>query len=363
MATGTEKRFADQILEAESLSLGPAGSKVALTGTELGFTDGVTAGTAAPSKALVLNSSGNIDAFGVGALTGADSSLDITGQAAAQGGDVVATGGTSSTAGNAGGVAKIVGGTPGATSAGGAAQVTGGIGGATSGTGGAATVAGGAGTAGNSAGGIASITGGAGQGSAAGGIGKTVGGLGGATGAGGKAQLVGGAGGATSGAGGFAEVTGGAGTAGNGNGGDVVLAAGAKNGSGKDGAIIARGTVLRTQAVPAAKTVTAAISAAELVAGLVTTTGVTGPSEHQLPTGTLIDAELPGIATGDSFDFYLINTGTGAAEDATITVNTDVTIVGNPTVGSLTDATIIVGSGHFRARRSAANTYVVYRLA
>lgn len=124
-----------------------------------------------------------------------------------------------------------------------------------------------------------------------------------------------------------------------------------------------RGIVVRAQGAPAAKTVTAAISAAELVGGLITTTGVTGPSVHQLPTGTLIDAEIPGIATGDSFDFTIINTGTGASDDATITVNTDVTIVGNPTIGSLTDATIISGSGTFRARRSAANTYVVYRIA
>lgn len=124
-----------------------------------------------------------------------------------------------------------------------------------------------------------------------------------------------------------------------------------------------RGVVVRAQGAPAAKTVTAAISAAELVGGLITTTGATGPSVHQLPTGTEIDAALSGIATGDSFDFTLINTGTGASDDATITVNTDVTIVGNPTVGALTDATIISGSGTFRARRTAANTYVVYRLA
>lgn len=124
-----------------------------------------------------------------------------------------------------------------------------------------------------------------------------------------------------------------------------------------------RGKSTLAQAAPAAKTVTAGITAAELVAGLITTTGATAPSIHQLPTGTEIDAALTGVATGDSFDFYLINTGTGASDDATITVNTDVTIVGNPTVGALTDATIISGSGHFRARRSAANTYVVYRLS
>ena len=124
-----------------------------------------------------------------------------------------------------------------------------------------------------------------------------------------------------------------------------------------------RGRNVVAQAAPAAKTVTAGITAAELVAGLITTTGVTAPSLHQLPTGTEIDAAIPGIATGDSFDFSVINTGTGASDDATITVNTDVTIVGNPTMGALTDATIISGSGRFRARRSAANTYIIYRIS
>lgn len=127
--------------------------------------------------------------------------------------------------------------------------------------------------------------------------------------------------------------------------------------------VLHAGVVTKAQGVPAAKTVTAGITAAELVAGLITTTGVTGPSVHQLPTGTEIDAVIPGVATGDSFDFTIINTGVGAADDATITANTDVTIVGNPTVGALTDTTIISGSGTFRARRSAANAYVVYRVA
>lgn len=124
-----------------------------------------------------------------------------------------------------------------------------------------------------------------------------------------------------------------------------------------------RGTNTKAQGAPAAKTVTAALSAADVVGGLITTTGVTAPSVHQLPTGALLAAAVSGIAVGDSLDFHIINTGTGASDDATITVNTGVTIVGNPTVGSLTDATIISGSGHFRARYTAADTFVVYRLA
>ncbi len=119
----------------------------------------------------------------------------------------------------------------------------------------------------------------------------------------------------------------------------------------------------QTQGAPTAKTVTSAITAAELLTGIITTTGATAPSIHQLPTGTLLAAAITGVAAGDSFDFSVINTGTGASDDATITVNTDVTIVGSPTVGALTDATIISGSGRFRARYTGTNVWVVYRIA
>jgi hypothetical protein len=100
-----------------------------------------------------------------------------------------------------------------------------------------------------------------------------------------------------------------------------------------------------------------------LLTGIITTTGATGPSVHQLPTGTALLAEVPYFTAGDSFDFFIINTGTGASDDATITVNTDVTIVGNPTTGALVDATQDVGSSHWRARYTTGVTWIVYRLA
>lgn len=170
-------------------------------------------------------------------ITGSDSSLAINGLAAAQGGAVLITGGTSSTSANAGGAVGRVGGTPGATGVGGAITDVGGAGGATSGAGGAVSRIGGAGTAGNAAGGAVSDTGGAGQGSAAGGALSYTGGAGGATGAGGAVTITGGAGGATSGTGGALALAGGAGTAGNANGGSVTLLAGNAHGSGTDGTI------------------------------------------------------------------------------------------------------------------------------
>ncbi len=128
-------------------------------------------------------------------------------------------------------------------------------------------------------------------------------------------------------------------------------------------ALAVRGVLTGLQGDPTAKTVTSAITAAELLTGIITTTGATAPSIHQLPTGTLLAAQFPGIAVGDCFDWSLINTGTGASDDATITVNTDHTIVGNPTAGALTDATIISGSARFRSRYTATNTFVTYRIA
>ncbi len=315
--------------------------QIVRTSTNAWYADVASAGT---FSTLTVSGTGTF-----GAIAGGDAALNVDGLATAQGGTVVVTGGTSSTSGNAGGAVSLIGGTPGATGVGGAAAVAGGIGGATSGAGGAASVTGGAGTNGNAIGGAASLVGGAGQGTAAGGAAAVTGGASGA--------------GAT-GNGGTATIKGGASLATNGSGGDVVLDGGALAGTGMDGSTYQRGKQnFVPQPTPTAKTVTNAITAAQLATGIITTTGVTAPSIHQLPTGTLLKAEFPGIADNDAFDFSLINTGTGASDDATITVNTDVTIVGNPTAGALTDTTIISGSARFRARFVTGVTWVVYRLA
>ncbi|MBM3536896.1 MAG: hypothetical protein FJX55_03575 [Alphaproteobacteria bacterium] len=340
-------KLRQQIAKAQSGSrsdLGSALRQVAdvladFSDAELAVLNAVTAGTVTASKAVVVDANKDASAFRDIYVR------SVLGVTAAQGVAATITGGASTTAGNTGGAfvaagaAGIVGTGTTAGDIGGAASITSGVGGAKTG----------AGTANGGAAGAASVVGGVG--------GDTASSSGATGGAGGDAKATGGAGGAAS-----------AGTSNGGNGGNVILTPGAGGTSaggtaGKAGAIRNMGLVVKSQDAPAAKTVTAAITAAELVAGLITTTGATAPSIHQLPTGTQIDAVVGGAATGDSFDFHLINTGTGGTNDATITVNTDVTIVGNPTVGALTDATIISGSGHFRARRSGANTWVVYRLA
>jgi len=153
-------------------------------------------------------------------ITGGDSSLDILGLGAAQGGSTTVQGGTSSTSANAGGAATLKGGTPGATGIGGAAVVVGGAG------------------LGGAAGGVASVTGGAGQGTGAGAVASVRGGASGAgaTGNGGAASVTGGAATSTNGTGGAASLVGGLGT-GTGAGGAIAITSGAAGATGVAGAI------------------------------------------------------------------------------------------------------------------------------
>lgn len=156
----------------------------------------------------------------VDALVGGDSSLGITGQATAQGGDVVVTGGASSTGANAGGAASLIGGAGGATGVGGAAIVTGAAG------------------QGDAAGGAATVTAGGGQGTGAGAIASLIGGASGAgaTGNGGIAKVVAGAATSTNGNGGAAQLTGGLGT-GTGAGGAITITSGAAGATGVAGVV------------------------------------------------------------------------------------------------------------------------------
>lgn len=116
-----------------------------------------------------------------------------------------------------------------------------------------------------------------------------------------------------------------------------------------------------TQAAPTAKTVSATLTAAQLLARLITgNQGGAGAAAYTLPLGT--DMELARTwAANDSFDFTVINLSTVDAEDITLTANTGFTIVGNPLAVAYSTAGFI-SSATFRVRRSAADTFIAYRL-
>lgn len=184
-----------------------------------------------------------------------------------------------------------------------------------------------------------------------------------ATGNGGTVLLKGGAGGTTSGNGGVADVFGGDATAGNGNGGDVNLLGGAKNGTGANGVVRAGGVVLVSQGAPAAVTTSGLLTAANLLAGIITVNqGAAGASAQQLPLATALDTALPTSGAGDAFDFSVINVSTVAAEAATITTNTGWTLVGDIDVAA-NSAITTKSAGRFRARKTGAGAWTLYRLS
>lgn len=105
------------------------------------------------------------------------------------------------------------------------------------------------------------------------------------------------------------------------------------------------------QPSPAAVDVTATLTVGQLLGGIITSTtaaAVTGT----LPTGTLTDAGSD-FAVNDAFDWCVINTG--ASNAFTVSAGTAHTLVGSGTVA-------LSSSGAFRTRKTAANTFVTYRI-
>jgi hypothetical protein len=96
-----------------------------------------------------------------------------------------------------------------------------------------------------------------------------------------------------------------------------------------------------------------AFTAASLLGGIVTATP-TASRNVQFPTGAALDA-VSEFMINDSIDFSLI---TLAAFALTVTVNTGVTIVGSAATAATTGSV-----ARFRMRKTAADTFVAYRIA
>ena len=93
-------------------------------------------------------------------------------------------------------------------------------------------------------------------------------------------------------------------------------------------------------------------TAANVLTGIITATP-TSARDIQLPTGANLDLATE-WAIGDSFDFSVI---TLAAYALTLTVNTNVTIVGSAATGATSGSV-----ARFRLRKTAADTFTAYRI-
>ena len=124
-----------------------------------------------------------------------------------------------------------------------------------------------------------------------------------------------------------------------------------------DGGKIWDGVVVLAQGAPTAETTTTpTFAAAEIKGGIITSTqtaAVTGT----LDTGADMDTALAGNIFGTNYaiDWTLINLGSSSGA-VTMTASTGHTYVGNATVA-------IATSARFRSRRTAADTWITYRLS
>lgn len=121
-----------------------------------------------------------------------------------------------------------------------------------------------------------------------------------------------------------------------------------------------QGTGLGFQGAPSSQDTAATLTAAQLIAGILTSAPAAAIN-LQLPLATAMDTALPAAAAGMSFDFSLVNTSTTAANTDTITTNTGWTLVGNMVVPGATAGPGT--SGRFRARKTGTGAWTLYRLS
>lgn len=124
------------------------------------------------------------------------------------------------------------------------------------------------------------------------------------------------------------------------------------------------GVQIVPQGAPTALTTAATVTIAQLLTGIITGTHTAGATQaYTLPTGTDTDTGTT-FQTNEAFDWVLINLSAAAADTITVTANTAHTVVGNMIVQSAhaTTGGIYGSSGVFRTRKTAANTFITYRI-
>lgn len=114
------------------------------------------------------------------------------------------------------------------------------------------------------------------------------------------------------------------------------------------------------QGTPFNTNVAATLTAAQMGGGIITSTPA-APIALTLPLATAMDTANTNTATSNSFDFFVIDISNTAANTITMTTNTGWTLVGDMIITPLT--TTGGTSAHFRATRTGAGAWTLYRLS
>lgn len=100
-----------------------------------------------------------------------------------------------------------------------------------------------------------------------------------------------------------------------------------------------------------------------LIGGIIIGTP-TAAAAYTLPTGTALDAAMTSYMINNvSFDFSIMNLAATDDWIITLTANTGITIVGSPYINANEfEQSYYRNTGIFRCRKTATNTFVVYRI-
>ena len=127
-----------------------------------------------------------------------------------------------------------------------------------------------------------------------------------------------------------------------------------------------RGVILQKQPTPDTLTVTATLTTAQIISGLLLANqGAGAAATYTMPTGSVFEAALKALPfamdNDDAFDFSMVNVSTVGAEDVTIAGATGMVAVGNMTIAS-NAAVTDQAWGTFRLRKVDTNSYTFYRI-
>ena len=115
-------------------------------------------------------------------------------------------------------------------------------------------------------------------------------------------------------------------------------------------------TIMGYASAPATATDTDTLTAAQVLNGIILATP-TAAASYTLPTVANIEAVLSSASEGNTFDFVIINLASNSSYDITLVTNTGWTITGG-------GVTVVqeLSSARFRARKTGATTWQLYRM-
>lgn len=116
--------------------------------------------------------------------------------------------------------------------------------------------------------------------------------------------------------------------------------------------------VLGVMAAPQTATVTATLTAEQVLGGVLVGSPGTSAATYTFPTVTALEAELNQAKVGQTFELVIINLGTSSGV-ITVAVGTGWTLVGMATLPITTAAS---SSARFRARKTGDSAWTLYRI-